>query len=259
MILCFSGTGNSRYTAEYLGLKLGDEVQFINAFLKSGKDGDFRSEKPYVFVCPTYAWRMPHVVRDFILRSRFTGCADAYFVLTYGTSVGSAGQDAEALCRRKEFAFRGFASVRMPENYLVLFDVPSPEKASAMVRGAGKKLDTLAPLIARRQPFSSCRGPLAARVFGGAVNSLLYQLFVKADGFYAADSCIGCGQCVALCPLNNIQMNGNRPQWGKNCTHCMACIGGCPAAAVEYKRRTQGKRRYFLTERPGGVLRCSKQ
>lgn len=35
------------------------------------------------------------------------------------------------------------------------------------------------------------------------------------------------------------------PVWGKRCTHCMACICGCPAEAIEYGKRTVGKRRYY--------------
>ena len=54
--------------------------------------------------------------------------------------------------------------------------------------------------------------------------------------------------CVKLCPLNNVEMDGSRPAWGKRCTHCMACICGCPHEAIEYKNKTQGRRRYYLQD-----------
>ncbi|MDU1855461.1 MAG: flavodoxin, partial [Clostridium baratii] len=31
-----------------------------------------------------------------------------------------------------------------------------------------------------------------------------------------------------------------------NCTHCMACICGCPVQAIEYKNKTKGRNRYYL-------------
>ncbi|AVQ95642.1 4Fe-4S dicluster domain-containing protein [Ethanoligenens harbinense] len=44
-------------------------------------------------------------------------------------------------------------------------------------------------------------------------------------------------------------LENRRPRWGKNCTHCMACIGACPVGAIEYKNHSKGKRRYYNTER----------
>ena len=67
---------------------------------------------------------------------------------------------------------------------------------------------------------------------------------MKADAFFATDACTGCGFCVEACPLNNIRLNDGKPVWGKNCTHCMACICGCPTEAIEYGKRSKGKPRY---------------
>ena len=49
-------------------------------------------------------------------------------------------------------------------------------------------------------------------------------------------------------PLNNIALEGGRPVWKGTCTHCMACIGGCPAEAIEYGEKSKGRRRYYLKE-----------
>ena len=78
------------------------------------------------------------------------------------------------------------------------------------------------------------------------VNPIFYKMFVNAKGFYATDKCIGCGKCVEECPLNNIHLENKKPVWDNNCTHCTACINHCPAKAIEYKKNTQGKERYFL-------------
>lgn len=59
MILYFTGTGNSRYAARQLGKVLEDEVYPIQGDLKANREGVFDSQRPYVFVSPTYAWRLP--------------------------------------------------------------------------------------------------------------------------------------------------------------------------------------------------------
>ena len=66
---------------------------------------------------------------------------------------------------------------------------------------------------------------------------MFYRLFVKAEAFRAEDTCIGCGKCVELCPLNNIHLENGKPVWGK--THCMACICYCPKEAIEYGKKSK--------------------
>ena len=60
--------------------------------------------------------------------------------------------------------------------------------------------------------------------------------------------CIGCGKCEKVCPLDNIRLKKGKPEWGGDCTHCMACICSCPREAIEYGKKTLGKRRYLCPE-----------
>lgn len=75
-------------------------------------------------------------------------------------------------------------------------------------------------------------------------NPIWCKYKLKAKDFYAKDSCMGCGKCEKLCPPNNIKIAENKPVWGDQCTHCMACIGNCPTEAIEYGNITQDKEPY---------------
>ena len=66
--------------------------------------------------------------------------------------------------------------------------------------------------------------------------------------FRSTSACVGCGKCAAVCVENNIRLRDGRPVWGDRCTHCMACICGCPAGAIEYGRASRGKPRYQCPE-----------
>lgn len=90
------------------------------------------------------------------------------------------------------------------------------------------------------------RETLYDRFMSGPVNPVFYRFFVKANAFRATDACIGCGKCVELCLLNNIHLENGKPVWGKNCTHCMACICYCPKEAIEYGKKSKGKPRYHF-------------
>ena len=72
------------------------------------------------------------------------------------------------------------------------------------------------------------------------------KLKLTTKAFYVKDSCLGCGKCAKVCPLNNINIVENKPEWGKKCTHCMACICNCPKDSIEYGTITVGKERYLF-------------
>ena len=133
MILYFSGTGNSRYIAEIIRKKTGDSLISLNDRIKSQNYSPVCSETPLVFVAPTYAWQIPHVVRDFILRTEFKGNKRAYFILTCGTGTGNAAHFARLLCKNKNFRYMGLRTIVMPENYIAVFSAPS-RKASLSSR-----------------------------------------------------------------------------------------------------------------------------
>ena len=82
----------------------------------------------------------------------------------------------------------------------------------------------------------------------GPVNAFFYRFVIKAGPFRSTSACVGCGKCAAVCVENNIRLRDGRPVWGDRCTHCMACICGCPAGAIEYGRASRGKPRYQCPE-----------
>ncbi len=250
MILYFSGTGNSRYTAQMIGLVTGDKIVSIKDLLKDGSKELIHSVEPFVFVCPTYGWRIPRIVNAFIRKTRFTGSNKAYFVLTCGGEPGNAAHYAKKLCIDKKFYFLGLAGIVMPENYVAMFEVPDTLQAKAIIKKAIPRILAVAECIKKGQALPHEKVTFIDRQKSGIVNAVFYRFFVKAKGFYSTDACIGCGKCAGLCPLDNIKLVGGKPLWGKCCTHCMACICGCPSAAIEYKNNSKGKPRYFNTEEP---------
>jgi len=98
MILCFSGTGNSEYAAKRIGKEINDEV--INLFdkIRNSDNSELSSDRPWIIVVPTYAWRIPHIVQKWIENTCLTGSRDIYFVMTCGGSIGNAGKYLEKLC-----------------------------------------------------------------------------------------------------------------------------------------------------------------
>ncbi len=242
MILFFSGTGNSNYVAKRIADALGDELLNLNDRIKSSDTSPFETGERVIIVTPTYAWRIPRVVRDWLLKTELRGTKQAWFVMTCGSEIGNAGKYNRDLCAEKEIACMGTAQIVMPENYIAMFSAPQADEARQIVAKAEPSIDRAIAAIQRNQPFAPTRNNLYDRFMSGPVNPIFYKFFVKANAFTMSNACIGCGQCVKRCPMNNVTMKDGKPSWGKNCTHCMACICYCPVSAIEYGKKSVGQR-----------------
>jgi NAD-dependent dihydropyrimidine dehydrogenase PreA subunit/protein involved in ribonucleotide reduction len=249
MIIYFSGTGNSRYVAESIALQTDDEIINAAEYIKSGKRADFKSDKPYVFVCPTYAWRIPKIFSDFILSCSFCGNENGYFVMTCGDDIGNASAYLEKLSEKIHLHYRGVARVLMPENYIAMFPVTGAEEAVKIISTADKFIPTVSKLISSDKDFPHEKDGIFAKLKSSAMNPFFYK-FINSKGFKVSDKCVGCGKCEELCPLNNVKLKDGKPVYGENCTHCMACISACPTEAIEYKKTSVGQPRYYNTKSP---------
>jgi len=245
MIVYFSGTGNSRFCAQVLAEHLADDCLDSFSYIQNGIAADLISEKPWVFVSPTYAWRIPKIFTEFIKSGDFKGNTDAYFVMTCGDDVGNAQAYLQQLCAEKGLRFCGVLPVVMPENYLAMFEVPEAEEAAEICAHAKPVLQEAAAVIRQGRSFENTGSTFLDSIKSGLVNRLFYPLFVHAKSFRVKPSCIGCGQCVNRCVMNNIELKNGTPVWSDRCTHCMACICGCPAEAIEYGSKSVGKPRYW--------------
>lgn len=244
MILYFTGTGNSEYVAERIGAETGEKVVNLFQKLRDRDCSELFSETPWVIVTPTYGWRIPRILKEWLEHTPLTGSREIYFVMTCGQNIGNAGKYLKEFCREKKLRYRGCFEIVMPENYIALFRTPTKEEAKTIIKNAEKEIDKTVQLIKNREMQKEPAVTIIDRFSSGMVNELFYPLFVHAKKFYATDGCISCGKCEKACVLKNIRIEDGKPHWGKNCTHCMACICKCPREAIEYGKHSVGLPRY---------------
>lgn len=243
MIFYFTGTGNSEYVAEKISKTINDEMCNSALFFENKTEKVFNSEKPYIFICPTYAYKIPRVFEEFILKNKFEGNKKAYFVMTCGSYIGNAQKHLKKLCLEKQFEFMGVEKVIMPENYVCMFSPPPKDEALKIIKNANKDILKIANEIKINARFKNLSG---SNFMTYIVNPVFYKLYVNDKKFYSNDKCISCGICEKVCPLNNIKITDGKPVWNGNCTQCQACICACPKEAIEYGKISVGKNRYFL-------------
>lgn len=246
MILYFSGTGNSKYIAKRIAEAIRENTVDLNMKIKENDTSPLQTGRDVIIVTPTYAWRIPKIVSEWIDKTEFIDGKRIWFVMNCGSEIGNAEKYNRELSEQKKLQYMGTARILMPENYIAMFDAPKAEEARKIVEEAEPDIEKVIAYIKAGKEFCLPRNNLYDRFMSGPVNPIFYKFFVKANAFQANDSCIGCGQCVKKCPLNNIHLEQEKPVWSKNCTHCMACICYCPTEAIEYGKKSVGKPRYHF-------------
>lgn len=244
MIIYFTGTGNSRYVAKRIARRLDDELLCINDRIKNESIESVDAGERLVVVTPTYAWRIPRIVSDWIENTELKSVKKVWYVMTCGDSNGNADTYNSRLSNSKRLEHMGTFRIRMTENYIAMFSVPDVNEASRIVGVAEHQIDKAIKLIASNETFPKRKCTIKDRLESGIVNDIFYPMIVKAKDFRADSNCTGCGSCVRLCPLNNVLLVNGKPHWKNNCTHCMACIAYCPSRAIEYGKKSIGKPRY---------------
>lgn len=245
MIIYFTGTGNSRYIAKRIAKKTSDDMICINERIKRKDTDSISVLGDLIIVTPTYAWRIPNLVKEWLLETSFVDVTHVWFVMDCGNSIGKADRYNQELCEKKGWKYMGTVQIVMPENYIAMFPVPDENEAEKIIEAAKPVIDQAIDCIRGTKELPHQKGHFWDGLLSGAVNRMFYPLFVKATPFYTKDSCTGCGKCVSLCPLNNIRLEQGKPIWGSECTHCMACICCCPEEAIEYGKKSKGKPRYY--------------
>lgn len=248
MILVFSGTGNSLAVAESLGVRLGMDVILLRSPLIGEASPEFpvMEGEEVIWVSPVYSWGLPGVVANFMSRAVFSGNPRQHLVLTYGDDCGLTPEQWRGIIGPSAAAAFG---VRMPNTYVSFpgFDVDSPEVEGRKLGAYQERVEEIASKIE-----GGFNGTDVRR--GGAAwlkSRVVYPSFIKhcsrTEKFHVAE-CVHCGMCAKVCPMGNVRLETEGPEWGKDCTGCLACYHSCPVHAINYGRftRRKGQYRHFL-------------
>lgn len=246
MILYFSGTGNSKYVAEQLGLLLEDEV-----FPMLSVNGQCDAEM-VIWVFPTYSWGVPPVVKKCMSNIHFKPGSKHFLVTTCGDDIGNCHKMWRKLIVSKGGCPVSTFSVQMPNTYVFMkgFDVDSKEVAQKKIESAKSRISEIADKI---KTGSDQADDVVRGIFPWIKTAIIYPIFVRLymnpSGFQSSKKCISCGKCAKECPLHNIVLSQGKPKWGDNCAFCLRCYHSCPMHAIDYKNTAVDKGQYLFRKK----------
>lgn len=239
MIYYFSGTGNSKWVAEQLALKTDDTA--VNMMECSVAPSINKQTIGIVF--PVYAWGPPEPVIEFI--KKLEGKAE----FTYGvcTCGADAGKTMDKLCNILPLSSK--YSIVMPSNYIMGADVESDEIITSKIIKAKERLNSIAVQVLAKQSVNDVNKGSLSWIKSNLANYGFNRFARNTKQFYVKDNCTACGLCANNCPSNTIRLINGKPQWGKKCYQCTACINCCPVKAIEYGKATSTRGRYQFKEK----------
>lgn len=250
-IYYFSGTGNSLHAASELQKRLPGAT--LIPIVSALKEQTIRAKAGTVgLVYPVHGFTMPLIVEEFLKKADFSS-ATYIFALTTRFCAPRFVSRIDRILRGQGRTLDAFFSVRMPQNYLPIFDVETPEQIAESESRLQDTLDSMTTSILNKQKSRPDAPPLPVRIMTNTVFPVISAMdratryFHLEEKFCADDRCTGCGACERVCLSGRIKMQGGRPAWDTDtgCMFCFACIHFCPARAIQISgKKTAERGRY---------------
>ena len=252
----FSGTGNSKYIAEFfcqnmkaLCYSIENEVDFSQLIT---------SEDIIGFCYPIYGSRVPRIMRQFV--QKFLPDIKGKKLVIFATQLLFSGDGARVL------------TDLFPENYVEViyadhFFMPNNISNFFLFKQRSKKALEKKFLKAEQKIITICNdiklGKVKRRGFStlsqllGKIQGVPWQKDSKsvdlvprsmeeeiAKSVRVDQNCTLCSICVKVCPVKNFKIESNSLSHNNNCVACYRCVNICPEKAISVILKAKPKWQY---------------
>ena len=245
IIYYFTGTGNSLAAARKIAAALGD-CELIPIASQKNIPGDIIPPADRVgIVAPVYDFGLPSIVAEFAGRLDLKKAGYTFCVMTMGGMGASALHQMNAIVTKKNGRPLDAAwVVQMVGNFVPLYSPPEGTKKEKALAGADAKIQDIAGMIDKGITVRPGFSPVSSLLKGLMYDGFISKIHESDKQFVSDDNCTHCGTCSNVCPVKNIEMVDEKPEWQHHCELCMACLNFCPAKAIQWGPKTKARGRY---------------
>lgn len=231
----FSGTGNTKHCIEQFVNEIDDSV---SCFSIEDAEVIYEIQKndSIILAYPIYFSNLPKIVKDFLVNNRTYFMDKKVFIIaTMGLFSGDGAGCGARLLARYGANIAGGLHLKMP-------DCISDEKALKKTTEQNRQLVQMAEVKIKEaaHKFKSGKPTQEGLGFWYHIAGLFGQRlwFYRKTKSYSnklkinAEKCVGCGVCMKLCPLDNLNITDGKAQAQGKCTMCYRCVNNCPKQAI---------------------------
>ena len=253
MILYFSATGNSLAIARQLAERLNERLMLLTEAVKQ----DLTGEKRIGLVFPTYDFNLPPAMPEMVARLKISPQSYVFTVVTCGSMAGNCVWVLRRLLRKKGIELAYSHKVSMPDNSALAFGRNPNKQLGKYERVPARMEQIIRELQNESHTLHYSWFGLLSWLLGRPTmeRGMIHYLGPKVN----ADKCNGCGTCVRVCPMENIQLvestkAKDRPSDSKStqvavigdcCTVCLACVHACAQQAISTNGKETLKERQY--------------
>lgn len=247
LIFYFSGSGNSLKIAKDIALQLGDcEILHI---AKAMKEPKVYSNSKIGIIFPVHFWGVPPIVKKFVSQLQVSGKPYIYAIANAGGTGAAVMKQLQKEMNKNNLKLSASFCLSMPTSYIRWFDAVKPDDQKKIFEKAEKQTKEIVNKIKNNSNEMFTGSVFTNWFFSGYMYNRYVPKFTEMDkDFLTKEKCNGCGNCVKVCPVENIKLVDKKPEWQHNCTQCFACLQWCNQQAIEIKQNTVKRKRYHNPE-----------
>lgn len=260
-IYYFSGTGNTWWVANELKQQLTKVYSSvgcysIEALTPEKVKGQLEKAGHIVLGFPVYGSTAPKLVLEFIQQLPLAG--NEKKISVFATQALASGDTAYHIGQKlvlKGYDLRQAMHFRMMNNFhLPRFRFYRPRndyRLEKLLKKALPRVEKLAKLIISDEEYITGNNLLGH--FLGSFQRKHIDKIEKLSRDFEVDtsSCIDCGKCKRICPVQNIEKCEGAYQFGDKCILCLRCYSQCPQSAILIGKGSKDQVKYPRYRGPG--------
>lgn len=238
----FSGTGNSLAVAKYLASELQENIEVIPIAKLANEKIIYLEHDIIGIIYPAWLHHVPPIVEDFLAKLIINE-AYIFSICTYAINPSNSLFDINMALEQKGGKLAAGFLIAMGGKYILLKDITfSDEENQRRFSEAKKKVIEIAKII-KEKKHCQIEGCFDENETGQLID-YHRNVYKVHEQFRVTEACILCGQCVKICPKNNVEIVESKVVWKDNCDYCLACLHWCPSAAIQNGKITPACKRY---------------